>query len=174
MVVIFAGWPCGRSEWRAWHPKAWGSGGRIYRLSTLRFMALRKFNNHETHIWFYVCPTIEMCHHRRFFTPSMYNIILVTIESHMEWLTHLAYILKVKPPIRNYVYYVWRLTRGTKLHLKKFSSHMTGELISGHYYWTCFAFRSPAQVIARWLVWYICLSRVNQEILQVPWTLEGN
>ena len=40
-----------------------------------------------------MCSTIEVLHHRRIFSPQMYDVILVTVYSHMERLTHLTYML---------------------------------------------------------------------------------
>ena len=99
-------------------------GGRIYTLSTLRFipkgdevpkvlihLLSHIFRRHASRLQASsitmtdtsdsMCSAVEMCCHRRFFSPPMCDIVSVTIDSHMEWLTHLAYILKATPPTCN-------------------------------------------------------------------------
>ena len=63
--------------------------------------ASSEVNSHDCHVQFLVCSIIEVLLYRRLFIPLMCNVILLTINSHMERLTSLAYILKATPPARN-------------------------------------------------------------------------
>ena len=72
--------------------------------------------------------------------------------------------LKARPPTRNWVFYVGRLTRGTNLHLKYFSSSITVELVSSISIGYVLHLGAP-QRVARRLVWSDCYSRTNWDPL---------
>ena len=63
-------------------------------------------NNHYLHVCLQVCYAIEMFCHSRFLSSLKRDVVLVTIDSTVELLFRLTYILLATPPTRNQKYYI--------------------------------------------------------------------
>ena len=63
-------------------------------------MVPKLVNDHDAHVCLQVRFAIEMLSHRRFLG-SLVRDVLVTVDSTMELLFHLAYVVLVTPPARD-------------------------------------------------------------------------
>ena len=66
-------------------------------------------NNHDPHVCLRVCYAIEMFRHRRFLRSLMRDVVSVTINTTVEFLFLLTYILLATPPVHtcNQINYLW-------------------------------------------------------------------
>ena len=79
-------------------------------------MVLALVNDHDPHVCLRVCYAIEMLRHRRFLSCLMHDVVSVTIDSTVELLFPLTYVLLATPSACNQINYVGRLTGGIYLY----------------------------------------------------------
>ena len=58
-------------------------------------------NDHDPHVCLRVCYAVEIFRYTRFLSSLIRDVILVTIDSTVELLFRLAYVLLATPPARN-------------------------------------------------------------------------